>query len=178
MMNVQNKRSAVLVLILKQDQKVSIVLTRRHASLKHHASQISFPGGKVELGETSADAATREFAEEVGKLHSLTMLGTLPMQITSTDYEVTPMVAYSAELLTVCNCTAEVDEVIFIPFKRVIDIKNYVLNQDPKYKIIRHHYCFSYHSYFIWGVTATILKTLAENNELINRIQKHIEESL
>ena len=43
-----------------------VLLTLRAARLSAHAGQVSFPGGRIEAGETPEAAALREAAEEVG----------------------------------------------------------------------------------------------------------------
>jgi 8-oxo-dGTP pyrophosphatase MutT (NUDIX family) len=59
------RRSAVLVLLHEGDDGVELLLTRRAQHLRSHRGEISFPGGRMEEGETAIDAALREAHEEV-----------------------------------------------------------------------------------------------------------------
>ena len=43
-----------------------VLLTRRSTALRNHAGEISFPGGRIDPGETEVAAALREANEEVG----------------------------------------------------------------------------------------------------------------
>lgn len=57
----------------------SLLLTRRRDGLPRHGGQISFPGGRVESGETARQAALREAAEECAvQPATVTVLGQLP----------------------------------------------------------------------------------------------------
>jgi 8-oxo-dGTP pyrophosphatase MutT (NUDIX family) len=58
--------SAVLAAVWEEDGEARVLLTRRTAWLRSHSGQVAFPGGRVEPGETLADAALREAWEEVG----------------------------------------------------------------------------------------------------------------
>lgn len=58
---------------------VGVTLTRRQPTLSSHPGQISFPGGRVDDGESIVDAALREANEEIGlDPSSVTVLGRLP----------------------------------------------------------------------------------------------------
>ena len=54
------RQAAVLVPVINYGDKLHILFTERAAHLRHHPGQISFPGGRIELGETSQAAALRE----------------------------------------------------------------------------------------------------------------------
>ncbi|HVF31730.1 MAG TPA: CoA pyrophosphatase [Acidimicrobiales bacterium] len=58
--------SAVLCAVWEEDGEARVLLTRRTAWLRSHSGQVAFPGGRVEPGETLAEAALRESEEEVG----------------------------------------------------------------------------------------------------------------
>lgn len=58
--------SGVLLPVVAASDGVALLYTRRAASLRRHAGEISFPGGGVEPGEAPLDAALRETEEEVG----------------------------------------------------------------------------------------------------------------
>ena len=60
------RQAGVLVLLRGEGDELSVTLTKRAASLHHHASQISFPGGGVNPGESWQMAAVRETHEEIG----------------------------------------------------------------------------------------------------------------
>ena len=58
--------SAVLVPLYVANDEPHVLLTRRSSTLSTHAGQIAFPGGRLEPGETSIQAAFRETYEEIG----------------------------------------------------------------------------------------------------------------
>lgn len=58
--------SAVLAALWEEDGEARVLLTRRTAWLRSHSGQVAFPGGRVEPGESLAEAALREAQEEVG----------------------------------------------------------------------------------------------------------------
>ncbi len=59
------KQSAVLVALMPQDEEVHVLLTRRAQHLNNHKGEVSFPGGRLESGETPLQGALREALEEV-----------------------------------------------------------------------------------------------------------------
>src|SRR6202166_379728 len=59
--------AAVLVPLVERATGLTVLLTQRAATLKDHAGQISFPGGRIEPQDQDAwHAALRETYEEIG----------------------------------------------------------------------------------------------------------------
>jgi 8-oxo-dGTP pyrophosphatase MutT (NUDIX family) len=58
--------SAVLVALFVDGGEVQVLLTVRGQHLRSHKGEVSFPGGRLDPGETALDAALREATEEVG----------------------------------------------------------------------------------------------------------------
>ena len=59
--------AAVLVPLVERESGCTVLLTQRAATLKDHAGQISFPGGRIEPQDADAwQAALREAQEEIG----------------------------------------------------------------------------------------------------------------
>src|SRR3954467_2167829 len=58
--------AAVLVALFDDGGATKVILTKRTSHLSTHQGEISFPGGRLDPGETFADAARREAFEEVG----------------------------------------------------------------------------------------------------------------
>jgi 8-oxo-dGTP pyrophosphatase MutT (NUDIX family) len=73
----------------------SFVLCRRSAGLNRHASQWALPGGRLDAGETSIDAALRETHEEIGvDLGAGAVLGLLDDYATRSGYVITPVIVW------------------------------------------------------------------------------------
>ena len=88
------KPAGVLIPVRQHESGLSVLLTQRSAELKHHAGQVSFPGGRME--ETDADievTALRETREEIGIAEEhVAIIGYLETMPTVTGYAVTPIV--------------------------------------------------------------------------------------
>lgn len=59
------RRASVLIPILQRPHGATMLFTRRTETVGQHKGQISFPGGRVEKGESDEAAALREAQEEV-----------------------------------------------------------------------------------------------------------------
>ncbi|HZU80160.1 MAG TPA: CoA pyrophosphatase, partial [Acidimicrobiales bacterium] len=86
--------SAVLVPAFEEQGEVRVVLTRRAAHLRTHTGEVSFPGGRLEPGETPEAGARREAHEEVGlDPDVVTTVGRLsPLATFSSGSRITPVV--------------------------------------------------------------------------------------
>ncbi|WP_319783264.1 8-oxo-dGTP diphosphatase MutT [Oceanisphaera sp. IT1-181] len=76
-----NKNSVWVAVGVIENKQGEIFICRRGAS-QHQADKWEFPGGKVETGETVAQALARELAEEVG----ITVLACEPLMQIEHDY--------------------------------------------------------------------------------------------
>ena len=85
--------AAVLLAITREDQP-RVLLTRRASHMRHHAGEVSFPGGRREAGDTSnIVVALREAFEETGlNPFQVELLGELPSQRAKSGLWVKPIV--------------------------------------------------------------------------------------
>ncbi len=156
--------AAVLVpLVARKDDDLKVMLTRRAAHLQDHAGQISFPGGRVDLLDSSRiETALREMEEEVGiEREQIEILGTLPEYRTTSGYRITPVVAIVRPPFTVRFDPMEVSEVFEVPFAYFMTGENYQRRLIDIPEIgIRTIYTIPYGDYMIWGATAEMLRNL------------------
>lgn len=120
----EGRRAAVLVM-LSDDSRgdPEIVYTRRRDDLATHPGQISFPGGRVELGETPESAAVREAVEEVAlDPSSVDVRGRMPaFYIPPSRYWVQPVVARWRAPHELAPSEAEVAEVLRVRLSTLRD---------------------------------------------------------
>ncbi|WP_241671463.1 CoA pyrophosphatase [Dankookia rubra] len=155
------KHAAVLVPIVLHPQP-SILLTLRAAKLSAHAGQVSFPGGRIEAGETPEAAAVREAAEEVGLDPRLPeLLGRLPEHHTGTGFHITPVVALVPPPLNLVADPREVEEPFELPLSVILDPEAPERRTAEWKGRTRTFWVWPHERHYIWGATAAILVNLA-----------------
>ena len=156
--------AAVLLPIMFKKEGPEVLLTKRAKTLKHHAGQIAFPGGKVEefdLSETQT--AIRESFEEVGlKRKAVKVLGMLPRHETLTGYLISPFVGIISNPQKLKPEASEVSEIFSVPLKFLLNKDNMQVKRYKLNGIERGYFVIPYGPYYIWGATARIIKSFSD----------------
>lgn len=120
--------AAVLICFADGPDGPELLLTERASTLRHHAGQISFPGGASDPGDVDAAAtALREAHEEVGLDPSeVTVFGTLPtLWLPPSNFAVSPVLGYWRTPRPLePRSVAEVGRVLHHPIHELVDPDN------------------------------------------------------
>lgn len=154
--------AAVLVAVVLGPEP-SILLTKRTSHLTRHAGQISFPGGRIDPGDTGPEAAAlREAQEEIGlDADSVEVFGRLTDHVTGTGYRITPVLAGLPPALTYQLSPHEVDAIFELPLRVVLDPDAPRRQRQHVGGVWREYWVWPHPEHFIWGATAAILLQLA-----------------
>jgi 8-oxo-dGTP pyrophosphatase MutT (NUDIX family) len=156
--------AGVLIPLIERENGLSVLLTRRAAELKHHAGQISFPGGRMEAHDHDIQAtALRETHEEVGiPPDKVSVIGYLEPMPTVTGYAVTAIIGVIESPDTLNIDHNEVELTFEVPLAFLLDKDNARAGErefrGQKVAIVE----FLYEQHRIWGATAYMLVELRE----------------
>ncbi len=155
--------AAVLVPVVNRPNGLSVLLTQRTDHLNNHAGQISFPGGKADVEDASAEhTALRETEEEIGLARRhIHLLGRLPDYYIPTGFRVTPIVGWVEPPFELTLDAFEVAEAFEVPLSYVIDPAHRQMQSAMRAGRLRHFYAMPYEGYNIWGATAGMLVVLS-----------------
>jgi 8-oxo-dGTP pyrophosphatase MutT (NUDIX family) len=155
--------AAVLVPVWLRTDGPRVILTKRSSHLQHHPGQVAFPGGKIDAGDGSPEAAAlREASEEIGLSASLVaVLGRLSAHETVTGFSVTPVLAMVGNDFFAVPEAGEVEEVFSVPLPHLLDPANYAVERRLWRGQWRRYYAVPWGPHYIWGATARILRGLA-----------------
>lgn len=151
--------AGVLIPVMVRDRELTVLLTQRSAALKHHAGQVSFPGGRMEEHDLDVRVtALRETHEEVGiEPHHVAVIGYLAPMPTITGYAVTPVIGLVSESAELLIDRTEVEYAFEVPLEFLLDESNDRLVdrefQGRSFPMVEFHY----DQQRIWGATAQML---------------------
>ena len=172
------KKASVLIPIIKLKDSHFILFEVRSKTLKSQPSEISFPGGKIEVNETPYEACVRETCEELGTISSnIEILSELDLFISPSNLIIHPFVGIIKNIDILNINKDEVDHIFLVPIShllenepikyenevKVIPNKNFPYELIPhkkNYKFQRGYYdslFYMYKNYVIWGITGKIL---------------------
>ena len=158
------KDAAVLVPIIPRPGGATLLFTVRSTDMPSHAGQISFPGGKVEKQDADREAtALREAHEEVNiPPDAVDVIGRLGVHQGGLGFSVTPVVGLVDPAAKIRACPREVDEIFEAPLAFFTDFNNHLMEEREHKGVKYNMFAAPYEGYHIWGLTAGILRTLAE----------------
>jgi 8-oxo-dGTP pyrophosphatase MutT (NUDIX family) len=154
--------AAVLILLYPRQGQWHLPLTLRSADMPDHAGQVSLPGGLIEAGEDSCQAALREFSEELGEpADSIQVMGQLsPLYLFASNYQIAPWVgAVDAPPHWRPN-PREVDRLLEVPLEHLFDPANSGRLERKVGGISFFAPCFRWQAERIWGATSMVLAEL------------------
>lgn len=158
------RSAAVLCGVIERDGGLHVILTQRPDTMKEHAGQIAFPGGKIEaFDEGPVAAALREAEEEIGLgPGDVEVIGRIDAYVTGTGFQVEPIVAWIAPGFIARPDPSEVDEAFEAPLDFLMNAANLERHAGSWGGRRRLYYAIPWEGRFIWGATAGMLKSLAD----------------
>ena len=158
--------SGVLVLLYEHGGEPWVVLTRRAWHLRHHAGEVSFPGGRREPGDDDLWAtALREASEEISlDPGTARLVGALDTFVTVGSRSlVCPFVATVERRPELVPDPAEVERVLHVPLSELTHPDTWreeVWSLGEAFGGERAMTFFELPGDTVWGATAAVLRRL------------------
>lgn len=171
------KRASVTIPIVMLNDTAYILFEVRSKNLSTQPSEVCFPGGKMDEGESALNTAIRETCEELGVTpNDFKVISALDLFVSPFNVIIHPFLIHLYNIDNININSSEVEKTFLVPL-------DYLLNKEPElyinkvnitpsdrfpYDIIPNkNYTFStgsyeilfytYKDYVIWGLTAKIL---------------------
>ena len=155
----ENKLASVLIIIYGKEP--TILMTEKAQTLKVHAGEIAFPGGKwCEKDKDLLETAIRETKEELClDVSKEQVVGQLDSVITlNSKYKITPFIAF-LENIPSLKANSEVESILHIPL--ISFLSTMADDNLPEHQSIKEMHMFTFEKYNIWGASARMLKQIS-----------------
>ena len=162
-------RAAVLCPLFIREEEANLLLIKRSRHLKHHKSEVSFPGGVKESSDHSLlETCLRESEEEVGiKSTDVNIISRLDEVSTTTGFLVSPFLGLIPHPYSFQLNDQEVEHLITVPIAQFVERNNqydfYYFDGKRLISLIAYHI----NNQVIWGATARIIE------QLLSRFQEN-----
>ena len=154
--------AAVLVPVVDRPEP-TVILTLRPETMRRHAGQVAFPGGRIDPEDDGPIAAAlREAEEEIGLPPSMVeVIGVADTYRTVTGFEVTPVVGVVPPGLSLTPHPGEVADVFEAPLHYLLQPEHQVVRTAMWRGHERSYYEIDYQGRRIWGATAAMIVNLS-----------------
>lgn len=158
----ETKPAAVLIAVTDSDQP-RVILTARPETMRSHAGQVAFPGGRIDQGDADVIAAAlREAEEEIGLPRDIPeIIGLATPYRTLTLYAITPVLAVIPDGLTLVANPDEVSDIFEVPLDFLMNPANHQLKAVNWKGRDRHIIEMHWGGHRIWGATAAMIVNLS-----------------
>ncbi|HEX8572684.1 MAG TPA: CoA pyrophosphatase [Allosphingosinicella sp.] len=160
--------AAVLVAVVDHSSP-TVILTERPSTMRTHAGQISFPGGRIDPGDDGpVDAALREAEEEIALPRaSVELVGMADAYRTVTGFHVTPVVGVVPPGLELRPQPGEVAAMFEAPLHYLLDPSHQIVRTVQWQGLERSYYEIEWEGRRIWGATAAMIVNLSRRLERV-----------
>lgn len=156
------RESAVAFPVYRREGVWTTAFMKRPGDQGVHSNQISFPGGKLESGESAMQAAIRETFEEIGVLpENIRIIGELSdLFIPPSHFVVQPFIAHILDNPSFNINPGEVSELIEYPLSDLLS-PDLIREEElylPYFKTRMKVKCFDIRGHVLWGATAMMVQ--------------------
>jgi 8-oxo-dGTP pyrophosphatase MutT (NUDIX family) len=161
--------AAVLVPVVDRPDP-TVILTLRTNTVRSHAGQVSFPGGRIDPGDAGpVEAALREAEEEIGlPRNRVEVIGTADVYLTITGYQVTPVLAVVPPDLPLKPQPSEVAAIFEAPLRHLLDERQQRVRTVEWRGAERTYFEIEWEDRRIWGATAAMIVNLSRRLQLVS----------
>ncbi len=154
--------AAVLIAVTDRPQP-GVILTQRPDTMRKHAGQVAFPGGRVDADDADMIAAAlREAEEEIALApHHVSIIGATDMYRTVTGYAVTPIIGVIPPDLPLAANDGEVAAIFEVPLAFLLDPTHHGVQEVDWDHSRRTYYEILWEDHRIWGATAAMIVNLS-----------------